>query len=436
MKDNEIISEKERQKNVFIEWEKYFESELSQNLNNLNKYLYCILINSKSLEKLKHYFFSKNINEIKNFYNNFYNNFEFIYSLQLSNIEKIEEFPSIFILNEETWNSMIPNNNSIIIEKYRGDFGNHILLFEIQNHNNYNNKIYGFFFLFKKNIIRQGFIKIKQLSKEKEIINSLKANGPLNFMRNNNIKINENKSLKNSFDFDIVILELTINKKNNGKYLEKPYKGEIQKVTNNLTNVKIIKEKENNNIIKEFQQKKGNTINNEKNPFIKENDLVSKYKLLSKNKNQMLQQNSKKKQNLELKIKNKREIERDFRPKKIIIIKEKRDFSPLLLRKKAFKLNIDNMNLDEFLPKKAIHKESTPGIIGLFKNGDICYMNATIQCFSNIKSLRIELLNQNTFQDLEKNKNDKKLSYALAFEFKNLWKIIIIELMLQIILKK
>ena len=90
-----------------------------------------------------------------------------------------------------------------------------------------------FFFLFKKNIIRQGFIKIKQLSKEKEIINSLKANGPLNFMRNNNIKINENKSLKNSFDFDIVILELTINKKNNGKYLEKPYNGEIQKVTNN-----------------------------------------------------------------------------------------------------------------------------------------------------------------------------------------------------------
>ena len=122
---------------------------------SFNNVLYCILINSKSLEKLKHYFFSKNINEIKNFYNNFYNNFEFIYSLQLSNIEKIEEFSSIFILSEETWNSMIPNNNSIIIEKYRGDFGNHILLFEIQNHNNNNNKIYGCFFLiYKKNKTR------------------------------------------------------------------------------------------------------------------------------------------------------------------------------------------------------------------------------------------------------------------------------------------
>ena len=49
-------------------------------------------------------------------------------------------------------------------------------------------------------------------------------------------------------------------------------------------------------------------------------------------------------------------------------------------------------------------------------------MNAILQCFSNIKGLRLQLLNEEIYQDLENNKNStKKLSFALADILKNLW---------------
>ena len=239
MKDNKILLEKDNQKNLLIKRKSHFESELSK---NLNKYIYGILISIKSLVKLEQYFLLENIDKIKNFYDNFYNNIEFIYSKQLYNIEKIEKFPSIFIINEETWNSMIPPDNSKILETYKGEFGNQILLIEISNHNNNTNKLYVFFFLWGKNILRQGYIKIKQLSKEKEIINSLKVNSPLNFFKNNNIKINGNKCFENLINFDIVIQEcITINKKNNANSFLKLNNINNLKDNNNLTFSKILK---------------------------------------------------------------------------------------------------------------------------------------------------------------------------------------------------
>ena len=77
-----------------------------------------------------------------------------------------------------------------------------------------------------------------------------------------------------------------------------------------------------------------------------------------------------------------------------------------------------------FFPNKAIEKKSTPGLIGLSKIEDsIPYMNAILQCFSNIKNLRIELLKSNIYEDLNINKTtNKKISFALADVLKNLWK--------------
>ena len=49
-------------------------------------------------------------------------------------------------------------------------------------------------------------------------------------------------------------------------------------------------------------------------------------------------------------------------------------------------------------------------------------MNAVLQCFSNIKRLRCELLQKDNFNELEKNKlNNQKLSFALSNVIKNLW---------------
>ena len=66
------------------------------------------------------------------------------------------------------------------------------------------------------------------------------------------------------------------------------------------------------------------------------------------------------------------------------------------------------------MPPKAIHRESIPGIIGLINVGATCYMNSTLQCFSNVKRLRKFLLKEETYKNLEKNQKIKKISFALA----------------------
>ena len=72
------------------------------------------------------------------------------------------------------------------------------------------------------------------------------------------------------------------------------------------------------------------------------------------------------------------------------------------------------------LPKK-LEEPSTPGIIGLTNIGAICYMNATLQCFSNCPRLNFKLLALN--EDLKKNKNTtQKLTFNLSEVFRNLWK--------------
>ena len=76
------------------------------------------------------------------------------------------------------------------------------------------------------------------------------------------------------------------------------------------------------------------------------------------------------------------------------------------------------------MPSKAIHRDSIPGIIGLKNVGATCYMNSTLQCFSNVERLKKYLLKEETYKDLEKNQDIKKISFALAEVLKNLWKIL------------
>ena len=56
------------------------------------------------------------------------------------------------------------------------------------------------------------------------------------------------------------------------------------------------------------------------------------------------------------------------------------------------------------------------GLVGLQKVGDMCYMNSTLQCFSNVKSLR------NYFLKNKSKIKGKKLSSALLKIIESLWK--------------
>ena len=76
--------------------------------------------------------------------------------------------------------------------------------------------------------------------------------------------------------------------------------------------------------------------------------------------------------------------------------------------------------LNQLLPQNPSKRLFTPGIIGLTNVGATCYMNATLQCFSNISRFRNNLLK--IYQNyLNKNEKEKKLSFALAEVFQNLW---------------
>ena len=92
----------------------------------------------------------------------------------------------------------------------------------------------------------------------------------------------------------------------------------------------------------------------------------------------------------------------------------------------------ENINLDDIQVNEGeeqdnenyeIFDESKLGLVGLNNIGATCYMNATLQCFSNISFLRHELLNKDLLNNLQSQKDTKKLSYALAEVLYNLWEI-------------
>jgi len=79
------------------------------------------------------------------------------------------------------------------------------------------------------------------------------------------------------------------------------------------------------------------------------------------------------------------------------------------------------LNICSFFPNKNENKISIPGLIGLMNIGATCYMNATLQCFSNIPKLREYLMEKKTYYKLKKYQATYKLSFALAEVIKNLW---------------
>ena len=405
------------QKSELIKWNKELKLNLSKKLiNKINIYL----IDKNWLENYtKNFFNYKDIDNIL-FFEKYIKKYE---NIKL----ELQENSKFFILNEKCWKLFSLQKNEIKLEGY---FLNKIL-FIIKNN------IYFFFFLDKNNNeIKKGILKIDIINSNNDInniiINYFKENNPfINNKIQNQIKINNKINisyilLEDNSIFEFKDENLYINKDLNPKtsihtlLFNKKYPSQICFINYNSykkdlnkkdEGIKCLKKiKLNNDIAHKILDNKEIDINNPRTKIIRLNkDLL--------NKNIINTENTTIKYDKE---RNKRIFDPDKEIKKI-----KRNSSV----KQTSKYNIGKfssliIDLNDFLPKHNEGRISTPGLIGL-SNNDTNYMNAIIQCFSNITRFRNILLNKTIYKDLEKNKlNSKKISFALAEVLKNLWEIL------------
>ena len=407
--NKKIREEKNKAIKNLEEWKKKLKKELSNNNNsNTIQVIKAFLVEKELFDKYEKIILKNKSNMNKD-------------DLSFNNLKIINEQKQ-FLLKEINFNTRIelfPLNLSCWLDfkKYvnqnnisrEGQFLNDMLIFEMKT--NDNSKLYVLFFLDKNNNLRQAYLQIndsKVLFKHKNFLELLKT---YDISANN-----DNISHKsNDLNFNLYIFKYN-EKKEDEKYLNK--KKEIKK--------KIDTKSNNNNNKKQI-------INGEK-ADIKTNTQSFFYQKYNKNdsnnKNYIHTKNNEKieiiKNVYNKKIYDYKTIENNFRPKKIIKknIHKFRNPSVQIRNLNSSKKLKDKyeLNLEEFLPVKTVQKLSTPGIIGLSDLNPPCYMNAILQCFSNIPGLRNELLRTDIYHDLENNKNtSKKLSFALAEVLKNLW---------------
>ena len=220
--------------------------------------------------------------------------------------------------------------------------------------------IYCFYFLDENNKLRQGYLQFYRENTEYEMINSLKNDGVKSFFEKYKIYF----------------------KSDNNEVFQSGYNFEI--IIHNLEEASDKKEKE----IEIDHNKIMNSIKN--------------------NMEEITQSIVKNTRNLSYFVV-------DTKIEKISSGKRKTSFS------KGAKDKEEKKFITKF--KDLFAKKIEPGIKGLKNIGATCYMNATLQCFSNSDKLKTELIEK--YEEYKKDANtSKKLTFALAEVIFNLWKVL------------
>ena len=294
--------------------------------------------------------------------------------------DPIENIPKIFILNKSIWNYIYNKIKKLSSIMTIGYCSNNLIILKVCD------RIHCFFFLDKLSQIRQGYLEIMKMEKENDVLIDFQNKGIFKFI---------NKDI-NDINNDFLLIEDNIYK---------------LYITENFEKEEKIK-----NIFREqFKLLRANSRKRAKEKF-KPSDSIIKIKEEMKKSKLMPKVITAFKMINALRKKNKKEKEIGNNNYKLRGKREKQ---------KRYNLNKENLNLEDFFPKTSDKKVSFPGLIGLNNIGATCYMNATLQCFSNTPKLRSYLLDKETYQDLENNKaKNKKLSFALAEVLKNLWEVL------------
>ena len=283
------------------------------------------------------------------------------YVFKLIYENKITELPPIFPLEEANLKVF-----GIDIEKENvigsmGEFVNNVLVLKVKT------DIYSFYFLDENEKLRQGYLRFYRENVEKEMINCLKKDGVESFFDKYKIK-SDNELFQPRINYEIII--------------------------HNLEEVNEKNEKENE--MKIDQKKLMSSIKNsmdEMKKSIASNKRIMSYSIFGEDDTRIEKNHTKRR---------KASFSKDDKDKD-----DKEENKSLLTKVKD-------------LIKKKIIK---PGIKGLRNVGVTCYMNATLQCFSNSDKLKTELINK--YDEYKKEANtSKKLTFALTEVIFNLWKVL------------
>ena len=319
--------------------------------------------------------------------------------LSNQNIE-INRLPKAFILNKTIWNTIKAENEQLNPIMSKGYFSYEIVVLKVFG------LLYAFYFLDSHNKIRQGYLQILDESKEFQIISNLKNDGIFPLIKKDKNEINDKELLINTKNYNLYITNFS----------------DKNEESKDIINLKFedLKEKAKKYYTTIMKKKSDFEINVNEKMGIGKGAIMNKLRSIFKSYENVNPGMPNLKSAMDL-TSIKPESSLKAEPKKLKKPPPRNSsVKPRILKKVSKKFNDGNFDLSQFMPKKPLVKLAIPGLIGLQNIGATCYMNATLQCFSNTPKLRSYLLDKDNYSRLE----HTKLSFALAEVLKNLWEIL------------
>ena len=373
----------EEQREELTKWKNTLLNYLLKEIYDQEEIFEIFVISKYWFDRYKKFIFQKNIKDFSTceLFDNYKDKNNELFTPFTEKEIKIRDLSEVFVLNKTIW-SYIKNEsceiNTIITF---GSFANKLLILKVLD------LVYCFIFLDKKKI-RQGYIKIMRKEDEQPIIDEFKNKGFFDFISNNKNKISDDIIDFKTKKYEIYVFKASEQNKDNDEKNEVDEKEKIyfeRKRSQTLSLSILMRGKKTNELNFIFGEKIFKIPKIKK--FMEEEIMGGAKKLFTKY--------------LEL-------LEQKQKENKLT---------------KIIKPNPNSIPDNKIIPNENQNQSSDieliPGIIGLQNIGATCYMNATVQCFSNIERFRGNLLN--AYEYLKKNKETKKLSFGLAEVFRNLW---------------
>ena len=341
---------------------------------------------------------NNNYNNIINNYNNINDNNN--YNNIINNYNNINDNNKNNYYNNN--NNNIINNNYNQNNNYNNSYSNNL-----NNNNNFNYNFNNnldnnnnFNYNFNNNLNNNNF--------NYNFNNNLNNNNNFNYNFNNNLN---NNNFNYNFNNNNFNYNFNNNLNNNNNILRNNNNNLFNNNTNNNSNMKQLSYFNiiDNNDKNDYKLDLNNKVNNNNN-YNFNNNIIYNKKNINNNNNNLIIYNNK---NL---INNQNDNDNLSRNNKLLINNYTHNNS-----QNDNKKNINNKSYNNYT-NTSIKNYKYPPLIGLENLGNTCYMNAPLQCLSNISQLTDYFLsNKQKFLNIKKYTNQMKVTKAYSEVIYNLW---------------